>query len=49
MANKVKKCRKGEKFTFSAQIKKLTNKWWETIISVYEPLFRNPVCTSFPK
>ena len=34
---------------FGPNLKIDQQKWWETIISVYEPLFRNPVCTSFPK
>ena len=35
MANKAKNCREGEKFTFSAQIKKLNNK------NGGKPLFRS--------
>ena len=50
MANKAKKYRKGKKNHFLGPNSKIEQqKWWGTIILVYEPLFHNPVCTSFPK
>ena len=49
MANKAKKCRKDEKFTFWAKIQRLAKKWWEIIILVYELLFHNTDCTNIPK
>ena len=50
MANKAKKMLKRWKIHFlGLNLKIDQQKWWGTIILVYELLFHNPVCTSFPK